>query len=184
VAWLEVADAVVVYMDMNMTVGMVHGVVKASALNKPIKLRWLDGRSEGRSRGVEDRVRAIKTHELSMLNMPLSATEQHWLYNSLDCCLTHEIYSVIEPQLDEVTRATYEFSKDLQGPVLEMRLRGILVDQQRRAEVIAEYEKQINFLSANFTRILSEGLGLDGFNWRSPAQLKDLLYVKLGLAPD
>jgi hypothetical protein len=53
VAWLEVADAVVVYMDMNMTVGMVHGVVKASALNKPIKLRWLDGEKAGKEVVIE-----------------------------------------------------------------------------------------------------------------------------------
>jgi DNA polymerase I len=128
-------------------------------------------------------MRAIKTHELSMLNMPLSATEQHWLYNSLDCCLTHEIFHVIEPQLDETTRATYEFSKALQASVLEMRLRGILVDQERRAEVIAEYEKQINFLSSNLDRIMIEGLGITGFNWRSPKQLLDLFYGVLGLPP-
>jgi DNA polymerase I-like protein with 3'-5' exonuclease and polymerase domains len=119
-----------------------------------------------------------------MLNMPLSATEQHWLYNSLDCCLTHEIYSMSSsPSLTKSPARRMSSRRTFKGPVLEMRLRGILVDQQRRAEVIAEYEKQINFLSANFTRILSEGLGLDGFNWRSPAQLKDLLYVKLGLPP-
>jgi hypothetical protein len=53
VAWLEVADAVVVYMDMNMTVGMVHGVVKASALNKPIYLRWLDGVKAGQETRIE-----------------------------------------------------------------------------------------------------------------------------------
>jgi DNA polymerase-1 len=128
-------------------------------------------------------MRAIKTHELSMLNMPLSSTEQHWLYNSLDCCLTHEIFNVIEPQLDETTRATYEFSKALQAPVLEMRLRGILVDQERRKTVIEEYEVQLDFISHNLSRILTEGLGLTGFNWRSPAQLKDLLYTKLGLPP-
>lgn len=128
-------------------------------------------------------MRAIRTDQLSMLNMPLSQTEQLWLYNGLDTMVTAEVLEIILPQLDDVTRATYEFSKSLQGCVLEMRLRGILVDQQRRAEVIAEYEKQINFLSANFTRILTEGLGLDGFNWRSPAQLKDLLYIKLGLPP-
>jgi len=126
-------------------------------------------------------MRAIKTHELSQLNLPLSATDQHWLYNGLDACLTHEIFHVIEPQLDEVTRATYDFSKALQGPVLEMRLRGILVDQGRRSQVISEYERQLHQLEAQLERVLSEGLGLNDFNWRSPKQLLDLFYGVLAL---
>lgn len=128
-------------------------------------------------------MRAIKTHELSQLNMPLSATDQHWLYNGLDACLTHEIFSVIEPQLDEVTRATYEFSKALQGPVLEMRLRGILVDQERRDQVIKEYETQLHQLEAQLTRLIAEGIGIVDFNWRSPKQLLDLFYGVLSLPP-
>lgn len=128
-------------------------------------------------------MRAIKTHELTQLNMPLSATEQHWLYNGLDAALTHEIYHVIAPQLDEQTRATYEFEKALQAPVLEMRLRGVLVDQARRGEVIREYEVQLAQLSNQLSRILSEGLGLSDFNWRSPKQLLDLFYSVLALPP-
>ena len=128
-------------------------------------------------------MRAIRTHELTQLNMPLSATEQHWLYNGLDCALTHEIYHVIEPQLDDVTRATYEFEKALQGPVLEMRLRGVLVDQERRQQVIGEYGRQLVQIESQLTRILSNGLGLVDFNWRSPKQLLDLFYTVLALPP-
>src|SRR4051812_1518658 len=128
-------------------------------------------------------MRAIKNHELSMLKNPPSPTQQHLLYKSPHCCLTPEKYNVIQPPLHETTRATYEFSKDLQAPVLEMRLRGILVDQERRQSVIGQYEVQLSQISHNLSRILTEGLGLAGFNWRSPAQLKDLLYVKLGLPP-
>lgn len=128
-------------------------------------------------------MRAIRTHELTQLNMPLSATEQHWLYNGLDCALTHEIFHVIEPQLDETTRATYEFEKALQGPVLYMRLRGVLVDQERRGQVINEYQIQLSQLATQLERILSEGLGLSSFNWRSPKQLLNLFYVVLALPP-
>jgi hypothetical protein len=53
VAWLEVADAVVVYMDMHVTAGMMYGVVKAASLNKTIKLRWLDGERAGEERVIE-----------------------------------------------------------------------------------------------------------------------------------
>lgn len=46
-AWLEVADAVAVYMDLGMTEGMVRGLVKAAMMQKPIRLRWLDGDRRG-----------------------------------------------------------------------------------------------------------------------------------------
>ena len=115
--------------------------------------------------------------------MPLSSTEQHWLYNGLDACLTHEIFGVIKDQLDDTTRATYEFEKALQGPVLEMRLRGVLVDQERRTSVITEYASQLQRLEEQLTKIISDGLGLHEFNWRSPKQLLDLFYGVLALPP-
>ena len=83
------------------------------------------------------RMRAVKTHELDPAL--LSETDKLWVYNGLDACVTAEVLDVLEPQLDEVTRKTYEFSLALQAPVLEMRLRGVLVDQGRRDEILREY---------------------------------------------
>ena len=71
----------------------------------------------------------------------LSAMDKEWVYNGLDCLITYELFEVLNPQLDNVTSATYRFSKDLQGPVLEMRLRGVLVDQDRRNEVLETYHQ-------------------------------------------
>src|SRR5215469_15903972 len=95
-------------------------------------------------------MRAIKTNELNPLTMPQSETEKLWIYNGLDCCVTAEVLRVIKPQLDNQTRSTYEFSKSLQGPVLEMKLRGILVDYELRDKVIKDYQAQINQLSDQF----------------------------------
>lgn len=39
--WLEVADYVAVYMDLGVTKGMVAGIVHATKIGKPIKLRWI-----------------------------------------------------------------------------------------------------------------------------------------------
>ena len=44
--WLEVADYVVVYMDLGITPGMVVGIVRAARMGKPIKLRWLKRKQE------------------------------------------------------------------------------------------------------------------------------------------
>lgn len=52
-SWLEVADAVVVYMDMSMTAGMVHGIVRAAENKKPIRLRWIDGERAGHEVVIE-----------------------------------------------------------------------------------------------------------------------------------
>lgn len=127
-------------------------------------------------------MRAIKTENLSALTMPSSETERLWIYNGLDCCVTSEVLDAIKPQLDNQTRATYEFSKSLQAPVLEMKLRGVLVDQAERDRMIQEFQKDVDTLAGNLYSILKDGIGIE-INWRSPLQLKKLLYEVLALPP-
>jgi len=107
--------------------------------------------------------------------------EKDWIYNGLDCCVTAECLDGMLPQLDSHTAATYAFSRALQGPALEMRLRGVAVDHVRKAEVIDEFYEKIEFLQRNLERIVLEGVGLAHFNWRSNADLQCLFYEKLGI---
>lgn len=126
-------------------------------------------------------MKAISTHLLTPEALAkLGAEETYWIYNALDCCLTAEILDVIKPQLDDVTRATYEFSKSLQAPVLEMRLRGIRVDEGWRRTTIDSYSANLRTIETNLNTILRDGIGVD-INWNSPAQLKKLLYETMGL---
>ena len=111
----------------------------------------------------------------------LSKWEADQVYNGLDCVITAEVLDALLPQLDDHTAATYAFSKALQGPALEMRLRGVLVDQSRKATVIDDYFTKIEHLNANLERIVFEGVGLPHFNWRSPADLKELFYNRLAI---
>lgn len=114
--------------------------------------------------------------------MPSSDTEKLWIYNGLDCCVTYDVLQVLKPQLANQTRATYEFEKSLQGPCMEMKIRGVLVDQAERNRMIREWERDCLILENNLLRILREGIGLVApFNYRSPAQLKNLFYDVLGL---
>jgi len=113
----------------------------------------------------------------------LSATEREYCYNGLDCAVTYEVFDVLHPQLDNHTSFTYRFSKELQGPVLEMRLRGVLVDRQRRLEVLERYHEQLDQLEVQLERIVREGLGMVGFNWRSNDNLRELFYARLRLPP-
>jgi DNA polymerase-1 len=126
-------------------------------------------------------VKIIATHDLTPESMAkMGQSELLWVYNGLDCCVTAEVLNVIKPQLDNTTNATYEFSKSLQAPVLEMRLRGVLVDEGWRQETILSYDRDLQRIKTQLDRILAEGIGYP-INWNSPAQLKNLLYRVLGL---
>lgn len=105
--------------------------------------------------------------------------ESDMIYNGLDCCVTREVWDVIHTQLDNASAATYAFSRALQGPVLEMRLRGVLVDQRRRAEVVEEFHEELDRLERQLDQIVMDGIGMSSFKWSSPASLKELFYDRL-----
>jgi DNA polymerase-1 len=107
--------------------------------------------------------------------------ERDQVYNGLDCCVTAECLDAMLPQLDDITLATYNFSRALQAPALEMSLRGVRVDRTRLAEVIDDFYDKIDFLERNLQRIVLEGVGLPGFNWRSPDDRAHLFYDVLGI---
>jgi len=110
-----------------------------------------------------------------------SQAERDWIYNACDCVITAEVLEILLPQLDNHTAATYAFSRELQAPILEMRLRGIKVDSARKADVIESYYDSLDHLETNLERIVREGVGFVGFNWRSNDHLKELFYDRLGI---
>jgi|SRR5579872_3006857 len=126
-------------------------------------------------------MKIIRTDEASPQDLSLWEREQ--VYNGLDCCVTAEVLEALLPQLDNHTAATYNFSRELQGPVLEMRLRGVLIDQARKEQVINEYYSQLDILSSQLERIVGEGLGVWDFNWRSNKDLHHVFYDVLGIPP-
>ena len=116
---------------------------------------------------------------------PSGDTEGLWVYNGLDCCITSEVFEAIEPQLNENTRRTYEYSKALQAPILEMMARGVLVDQVSRSQLIAELSASAEIVKASLQEILAEGVGYP-LEWNkvpSPKQLKALFYEVMGIPP-
>jgi DNA polymerase-1 len=115
-----------------------------------------------------------------------------WIYNALDCCVTLEVLEVLEPKLNEITQATYDFERSLLGPILEMQCRGIQVDQGERQNTARLYEKQLLDLETFMTDLLVDGIGMPRdavvwqekkkgkielkYLWNSPARLQTLLY--------
>jgi DNA polymerase I len=124
-------------------------------------------------------MKIIETHTLDPASIP--PTERDWVYNGLDCCITAEVLEKLLPQLDYHTSATYDFSRKLQGPALEMRLRGVKIDKFRKGEVIEEYYRKIDLLERNLEKLALEGVGMDHFNWRSNDDLKELFYDRLAI---
>lgn len=112
---------------------------------------------------------------------PLSPDEKSWIYNALDCCVTHEVHSVLVPQLDDTTTFTYELELALRAPILDMTMRGLLVDQERRGKVLTTFREEETRLRDQLNRITSEGIGFGQINPLSPDQLKELLYDCMGL---
>jgi DNA polymerase-1 len=92
-----------------------------------------------------------------------------------------EVLNVLLPQLDPHTSATYDFSRALQGPALEMRLRGIRIDQHRKNQVIDEYIDAIDQLEGQLDRLVTEGCGMPGFGWTRNRDLMELFYDRLNI---
>src|SRR5713226_9044254 len=107
-------------------------------------------------------MRIINTDKLGPNDLK-NQQERDWSYNALDCAVTLEVFNAIHSQLDATTSATYAFSRALQGPVLEMRCRGSLIDAHRKREVINEFHDKIDFLERSLGRIVLDGVGMPSF---------------------
>lgn len=124
-------------------------------------------------------MKTILTHEMDP--DALDPFTRDMVYNGLDCCVTHDVFAATHPQLNQFTAPTYTFSRALQAPLIEMRTRGVLVDQAAKQECIDEYYEVLDRLETNLNRIVFDGIGLASFNWRSPTDLRNLFYETLGL---
>jgi DNA polymerase I-like protein with 3'-5' exonuclease and polymerase domains len=123
-------------------------------------------------------MKIIQTADLTPTSLK-TETEKLFVYNGLDCCVTFEVLDALLPQLDNVTGPTYDFSRALQGPALDMQLRGVLVDAERKSRVISMFAEQMSELETSLERIAAEGLGIFGFNWRSNRDMQTLFYDRL-----
>jgi len=125
-------------------------------------------------------MKIINTREMN--SEPQGRDEKLFVYNGLDCMVTFEVFEAIAPQLDEVTQATYDFSRALMAPVLEMNARGIRVDLEQRATVVAGYRATVRRLTAQFDKLC---LGVFGFtiNPASPDQVGNLFYDVMRIPP-
>lgn len=69
--------------------------------------------------------------------------EKSWCYNALDCTGTLEIAQVLLPRLNEAQSLTYAFERALQAPAIAMMMRGVRVDETKRAEMVTTLKREL-----------------------------------------
>ena len=110
----------------------------------------------------------------------LSDRELDYIYNGLDCCITHELVDKLRPKLDQHTKQIHDFTFALQAICMDMSLSGILIDQKIRSIIMHKTEQERN----EALELLNElALALWGkpLNPDSPKQCAEFFYNFLGL---
>jgi DNA polymerase I-like protein with 3'-5' exonuclease and polymerase domains len=64
------------------------------------------------------------------------------IYNALDCITTLEIDNVLEARMTEQDKRTHDFYMAIQGPAVEMGMRGIRVDESAKERLKADLFKR------------------------------------------
>jgi DNA polymerase-1 len=120
----------------------------------------------------------------------LSESEQYFVYNALDCCITFEVMENLDPKLP--TSFAYKMGRAMQAPAWTLMERGVRIDMVRRDEVLSSLRAQRARAKHIFFRLTTEGLGVEpyydkakdewfGINYASPQQLQTLFYSLLAL---
>lgn len=118
----------------------------------------------------------INTHELTSPAHPLARQ----IYNGLDTCLTYEIWEVLQTLIDDSARQTYTFERAMQAPLMEMMLRGFLVNQYERKRGLEELAVKWQRLDTVLQRYAFAVWG-KGLNPNSPKQLIEFFYGAMRL---
>lgn len=118
-------------------------------------------------------MRVVETESLDFSGLdPETAL---WVYNGLDACITEEILPEIKSQLDEHSSTIYSFERALQAPALEMMLRGLPVNEAKRAVMRDEFEARDSRLR-EILNTLAQAVWGRPLNPNSPKQLKEFFY--------
>ncbi len=107
----------------------------------------------------------IRETDIEALIAEGDRTKIQTAYNALDCCVPREVSDVLESRLDEDTARIYAFEHACQAPALTMTLRGVLIDEERRAAAIDAFTETEEKASDEITRLAADIW--DGFDKRT-----------------
>jgi len=124
----------------------------------------------------------IAAHELSLAEV-IAHPFREMIYCGFDSPLTHEINAAFDRELPDGGRPLiYDFERALQGPVLEMQLRGFRVDPSARETAITNTRRKRE-AAQTILDTLAGAVWDKGVNANSGQQLKDLFYNHMGIRP-
>ncbi len=124
----------------------------------------------------------MKKYNIKDIQNITDGNELLWIYNGLDCVLTHEIWEKLSAQIESSPEAKliYSFERAMQAPAFAMYKNGLFVDQaclnNLQTNLLADSTKLIEVINRMACAIWDSPL-----NPGSPAQLKDMLYNILKL---
>src|SRR5579859_1484266 len=118
----------------------------------------------------------IKTHELKPDDR-LPQNDQ--VYNGLDCMVTLEVFYALQTLFNQEPEV-YGFERALQGPALEMSMRGFRIDETERQIGAQALRTKLKHLTMVLDRLAFAVWG-KGLNPRSPKQLIDFFYGEMKL---
>lgn len=113
----------------------------------------------------------------------LSAEDSYHAYNGLDCCLTLEVFGAMP--FEPYAEPAYRFERAMQGPVLEMQLRGMPVDMATRQimqlDCLTKLER-LRWIADQYT-VAMGGTSVFGPKSISSKKLVEFLYDHCRLPP-
>lgn len=124
----------------------------------------------------------VPTHKLTPASIAeLPAHDRGQIYNALDCCVTHEVFDEISRNFN-APPAIYSFERALQGPYLEIMLRGFRVDSISRGAAATGLRARIEKLQNRLDR-MAQAVWDKGLNPRSYKQLQEFFYGAMRYKP-
>ena len=109
----------------------------------------------------------------------LSPGENLQTYCGLDCCVTLEVWEELQRLFNQPPQI-YNFERALQGPYLEIMLRGIAVDAQGRRDAASVLRERIAGLQRTLNE-LAMAVWDKPLNPRSHKQIQEFFYQKMRL---
>lgn len=111
---------------------------------------------------------------------------RHWIYNGLDCAVTHavmgELAPLVSPGRNEGPDVStpYHFVRAMQGPALDMMLRGIMVNPLVRRQEAQRLVRERDTKQVLLDRLAKAVWGR-GLNASSPKQMTAFFYLALDM---
>jgi len=102
------------------------------------------------------------------------------IYNGFDCVRTHKILEKLLTLPN--TTPIYNLERGLQGPVMEMMIRGFLIDPMERENAVQDIKTRLDGIK-NALDIWSFALSDSPLNYNSHHQIKALFYDLMKIAP-